>query len=225
MRARQRVVVDDAVDGVVAILHRDVVAERAEVVAHVRQARWLHAGEHPLPHRCARRRAHRDGRRKVGGGHSAGESSRQSLRYDRPMDQAPPESTTPSPSALDGKRVALLGLGTVGTAVATQLLDEEWRSSTRERGHAVPTLVGVAVRDAERERRVMLPESVRVTTDVESLVGADDVDIVVEVMGGTDMAAVAIRQAFAAGKPVVSANKELLAKQGPDLEAAAREAG
>ena len=127
--------------------------------------------------------------------------------------------------ALPGKRVALLGLGTVGSAVASQLLDEEWRASTRERGHAVPTLVGVAFRDPERKRGIQLPDSVRVTTDVEELVAADDVDIVVELIGGTGTAAAAIRGAFAAGKPVVSANKELLARQGPELEAAAREAG
>jgi homoserine dehydrogenase len=54
---------------------------------------------------------------------------------------------------------------------------------------------------------------------------ADDVDIVVELMGGTDTAADAIRAAFAAGKRVVSANKELLAKQGRELEEAARAAG
>jgi homoserine dehydrogenase len=47
----------------------------------------------------------------------------------------------------------------------------------------------------------------------------------VELMGGTDTAADAIRKAFASGKQVVSANKELLARQGRDLETAAREAG
>jgi homoserine dehydrogenase len=141
------------------------------------------------------------------------------------MDESTPESTTPASPAPVGKRIALLGLGTVGSAVASQLLDDEWRASTLERGHAVPTLVGVAVRDLERARAVKLPESVRVTTDVDALVKADDVDIVVELMGGTDTAAGAIRGAFAAGKSVVSANKELLARQGPDLEAAARDAG
>ena len=132
-----------------------------------------------------------------------------------------PATASPRP----GKRIALLGLGTVGSAVASQLLDPEWRASTQERGHAVPTLVGVAVRDEARARSVDLPDSVRVTTDVDALASADDVDIVVELMGGTDTAADAIRRAFAAGKPVVTANKELLARQGPELEAAAREAG
>jgi homoserine dehydrogenase len=139
-----------------------------------------------------------------------------------------PSSETPVPATgapRPGKRIALLGLGTVGSAVASQLLDPEWRSSTRERGHAVPTLVGVAVRDEARARSVDLPDSVRVTTDVDALASADDVDIVVELMGGVDTAADAIRRAFAAGKPVVSANKELLARQGPELEAEARKAG
>jgi homoserine dehydrogenase len=144
---------------------------------------------------------------------------------------APADAPATGGSATDqrtdrpGKRVALLGLGTVGAAVASQLLDEDWRRSTQERGHAVPTLVGVAIRDEARERSVTLPGSVRTTTDVDALVSADDVDIVVELMGGTETASDAIRKAFASGKPVVTANKELLAKQGPDLEAAAREAG
>lgn len=137
----------------------------------------------------------------------------------------PPEKPPPPRPAHARKRVALLGLGTVGSAVAGQLLDEDWRANARARGHVVPRLVGVAVRDTGRARSVDLPANVRVTTDVEALVSADDVDVVVELMGGTDAAAEAIRRAFTAGKPVVSANKELLARQGPELEAAAREAG
>ncbi len=84
-----------------------------------------------------------------------------------------------------------------------------------------PSLVAVAA----RERRLELPPHVRVTDDLAEVAGADDVDVVVELMGGTDTAGTVIRQALAAGKSVVSANKELLAKQGRELEAAARAAG
>jgi homoserine dehydrogenase len=85
--------------------------------------------------------------------------------------------------------------------------------------------VAVAVRDLERARSITLPSEVRLTDDVDAVAAADDVDIVVELMGGTDAAAAAMRRAFEAGKRVVSANKELLARQGRELEAAARAAG
>jgi homoserine dehydrogenase len=109
--------------------------------------------------------------------------------------------------------------------VASRLLDPDWRANATARGHAVPTLVAVAVRDLARERGLTLPDGVRLTDDIESVVTAADVDIVVELMGGTDAAAQAIRRAFDSGKRVVSANKELLARQGRELEAAARAAG
>ena len=159
------------------------------------------------------------------------------LRYDRavkdetdtnetPDELAPIETNAAVGSArTDRKRVALLGFGTVGSAVAQLLLDEEWRANAAARGHLVPTLSGIAVRDLERKRAVPIPADVRLTDDIEGLIAADDVDVVVELMGGTDAAADAIKAAFAAGKPVVSANKELLAKHGRELEAAAREAG
>jgi homoserine dehydrogenase len=117
--------------------------------------------------------------------------------------------------------VGLLGLGTVGSAVAARLMDDVWRTNATARGHVPPVLVAVAA----RERRLVLPPPVRGTEDPAGVAGAEDVDVVVELLGGTDTAGTAIRQALAAGKSVVSANKELLAKQGRDLEAAARAAG
>jgi homoserine dehydrogenase len=124
-----------------------------------------------------------------------------------------------------GKRIGLLGLGTVGSAVASRLLDPAWRANAAARGHAVPTLVAVAVRDPARPRDLVLPPEVRVGDDVTAVAGAVDVDIVVELMGGIDAAAAAMRTAFESGKRVVSANKELLARQGRELEEAARAAG
>ena len=167
------------------------------------------------------------------------------LRYDRDVEHETPGTPAPDKPAAKSaaaksaaakkpatkkparsrKRIALLGLGTVGSAVAERLLSEDWKVNAEKRGHMVPTLVGVAVRDPERQRSVTLSDDVRLTTDIDELIAADDVDIVVELIGGTDVAADAIRKAFAEGKPVVTANKELLAKQGRELEAAAREAG
>jgi homoserine dehydrogenase len=141
------------------------------------------------------------------------------------VDQVAPEPAAADRPAASGKRIGLLGLGTVGTAVAGRLLDPDWRANAQARGHAVPSLVAVAVRDPERARAVTLPPEVRVTKDVDAVATAADVDIVVELMGGTDAAETAFQRAFGAGKRVVSANKELLAKRGRELEAAARSAG
>lgn len=147
------------------------------------------------------------------------------LRYDRGVKDETSSSQPTTVADRQPKRIALLGFGTVGSAVARLLLDDTWRANAAERGHVVPALTGIAMRDLERERDVAIPDDVRLTDDIEELIAADDVDVVVELMGGTDAAADAIRTALATGKPVVTANKELLAKQGRELEAAAREAG
>jgi homoserine dehydrogenase len=141
------------------------------------------------------------------------------------MDLQHPGVDTSDRPVRQARRVGLLGLGTVGSAVADRLLDADWRSNAVARGHVPPTLVAVAARDAVGERKLELPPDVRLTDDAMSVATAPDVDVVVELMGGTEAAGNAIRAALAAGKSVVTANKELLAKQGSALEAAAREAG
>jgi homoserine dehydrogenase len=84
----------------------------------------------------------------------------------------------------------------------------------------------VAVRDAARERDVPLSREV-FTTDAASVVADPDVDIVLELIGGIDPARELVLASFASGKPVVTANKELLANVGKDLfdaaDAAARD--
>jgi homoserine dehydrogenase len=147
------------------------------------------------------------------------------LRYDRAMDALDRPLLTSDRALPQARRVGLLGLGTVGSAVAARLLDPEWRANAVARGHVPPVLVAVAARAVSGERKLELPPEVRLSEDPLGVAGADDVDIVVELMGGTTASGDAIRQAFAAGKSVVSANKELLAKRGRELEAAAREAG
>jgi homoserine dehydrogenase len=124
-----------------------------------------------------------------------------------------------------GPRVALLGLGTVGTAVATRLLDREWQEHVAARGIAVPRLVAIGVRDPGRPRGVTLPAELRRTDQVLALAADPDVDVVVELIGGTGIAADAVRAALRAARPVVTANKALLARQGRELEALARETG
>jgi homoserine dehydrogenase len=122
-------------------------------------------------------------------------------------------------------RVALLGLGTVARPVAAHLVDPAWRTALIERGITPPDLVAVGVREPERERGVALPQTVRRTDELPGLVRDPDVDVVVELIGGTDLAAEVTREAVSAGKAVVTGNKALLAAQGAVLETAARASG
>ena len=119
-------------------------------------------------------------------------------------------------------RVALLGLGTVGAAVAARLVDEEWRRDVAARGMKAPELVTVGVRDARRPRSVDLPASVDLTEALGAAVARTDVDVVIELLGGLEPAHELVSRALTAGKSVVTANKLLLAERGAELEATAR---
>ena len=119
-------------------------------------------------------------------------------------------------------RLGLLGCGTVGSGVVT-ILQREVDDITARTG-AKLEITHVAVRDASRRRPLSLDPSV-FTDDPDSVVEAQDVDVVVEVMGGRDPAGRLIRRALELGKPVVTANKELLAHEGPELYLAAEDAG
>ncbi len=140
-----------------------------------------------------------------------------------PPAPAPEPEPLPEPERT-GPRVALFGLGTVGTAVASRLLDPRWAAALAARDLPVPRLVGVADLDLERDRGLALPDDVRQVTDYSELLD-DDVDVVVELIGGAGVAGKAVLAAFAAGKSVVTANKDLVARRGQELEDAAREAG
>jgi homoserine dehydrogenase len=121
-------------------------------------------------------------------------------------------------------RVALLGLGSVGRPVAERLLDAEWRANVTSRGLTAPELVAIGVRDPDRPRGVALPASVRRTEDLAALAAGPDIDVVVELIGGTGDARTAVEVAIAAGRNVVTGNKALLATFGPGLEADVRAA-
>ena len=122
-------------------------------------------------------------------------------------------------------RVALLGLGTVGGAVAARLLDERWREEVSSRGEAPPELVAVGVREPNRPRAVSLPSQVQVTDDLEAVAGRDDIDVVVELLGGLEPARGLTKRALERGIAVVTANKKLLAELGPAIEHMARRSG
>jgi homoserine dehydrogenase len=117
-------------------------------------------------------------------------------------------------------RVALLGCGVVGSQVV-RLLNEQADDLTHRIG-APLELAGVAVRRPARHPEV--PAEL-LTTDAASLVTRDDVDLVVEVIGGIEPARNLLLAALTAGKSVVSANKALLADDGATLHDAATKAG
>ena len=119
-------------------------------------------------------------------------------------------------------RVALLGCGVVGSQVA-RLLNEQ-AADLEARVGAPVELVGVAVRRLGLQRAVDLPEDL-FTTDAEALVSRDDIDVVVEVIGGIEPARSLILSALEHGASVVSANKALLAEDGSTMFAAAEKAG
>jgi len=117
--------------------------------------------------------------------------------------------------------IGIVGAGTVGGSLARRLLDDA-EIITARTGLEL-AVHRIAVRDPSKDRPG-IPSDL-VTPDVMSLVGADDVDLVVEVMGGLEPAGTLILEALRAGKPVVTANKELIAARGPDLFQAAASAG
>jgi homoserine dehydrogenase len=109
--------------------------------------------------------------------------------------------------------------------VAERLVDVEWRTAMAQRGNAVPDLVAIGVREPDRERGIALPSFVRLSDDLAALAADPEIDVVVELVGGTDDARTAVGSAVQAGKRVVTANKALLAGHGAELEAQARASG
>ncbi|MEZ7128128.1 homoserine dehydrogenase [Nonomuraea sp. AD125B] len=116
-------------------------------------------------------------------------------------------------------KVALLGCGVVGSQVI-RLLHEQ-ADDLAARVGAPLELAGVAVRRLGRKRDVEVDPAL-LTTDAEALVARDDVDIVIEVIGGIEPARGLIVSALSRGKSVVTANKALLAEDGATLHEAAR---
>ncbi|HEX6968439.1 MAG TPA: homoserine dehydrogenase [Micromonosporaceae bacterium] len=120
-------------------------------------------------------------------------------------------------------RVALLGCGTVGAEVV-RLLHRQ-RDDLAARIGAPIELVGIAVRRLGRDRGTLPVDPALFTTDALGLVKRDDVDVVIEVVGGIEPARTWLVEALRAGKSVVTANKALLAEDGGTLHDAAVEGG
>jgi homoserine dehydrogenase len=119
-------------------------------------------------------------------------------------------------------KVALLGCGVVGTEVA-RLLTEQADDLALRVGARLE-LAGIAVRRVGHRRSAAIDRSL-LTADPHALATRPDVDIVVEVIGGIEPARSLMLAALKGGKPVVTANKALLAENGAEIYGAAREYG
>ena len=116
--------------------------------------------------------------------------------------------------------VGIIGFGTVGAGVAEILLTN--REVIAKRTGVMLTLKRIADLDITTDRGVKVPDGV-LTTD--AAVAIRECDIIVELVGGTTVAKKFILDALKAGKPVVTANKALLAQFGEELFAAAEASG
>ena len=119
-------------------------------------------------------------------------------------------------------RVGLIGLGTVGQGVV-RVLKTNAEEIARRVGRSV-IVTHASARDLGRKREVDL-NGITVVSDAMNIARDADVDVVVEVVGGHGIAKDAILAALARGKPVVTANKALLAEHGNAIFDAARAAG
>ena len=118
--------------------------------------------------------------------------------------------------------VALLGYGTVGCAVA-RLLADSGDDIERATGHRL-RLVRALVQDVDKEREFQ-PDDGVLTTDFAAIRDDASIAVVAEVMGGLQPTGDYVLELLRAGKPVVTANKQLLARRSTELFAAAAEAG
>jgi homoserine dehydrogenase len=110
--------------------------------------------------------------------------------------------------------VGVIGCGTVGGGVVKLLIAEK-EHLFRKTGVSIE-LLKAADLDPAKRASTSLPEAL-LTADAKSLLADPDINVVVEVIGGTKPAQAFIEAALTAGKHVVTANKELIAKQGPHL--------
>ena len=119
-------------------------------------------------------------------------------------------------------RIGMLGCGTVGTAVAHLLRDNG--AEIRRRIGTTLRLVRVAVAHPEKPRRAAFDDGV-LTGNAAEVVADPRVDVIAEVIGGLEPARTLLLDAIERGKSVVTANKQLLARHGPEVFAAAARAG
>jgi len=121
--------------------------------------------------------------------------------------------------AIEKTKVAIVGMGTVGSGVAKLLIDLGERVE-RHAGRAL-WLEKVVVRDLSRPREYPLPAGV-LTTDLAEVTGDPEIRVVAQLIGGLEPARTIMLHLLEHGKDVVTANKALLAEHGPELFDTAR---
>ena len=117
-------------------------------------------------------------------------------------------------SSSDAVRVGVLGCGNVGAALV-HLLQSDAEVISRRTGLRLE-VARIAVRNVAKERQVDLAAET-LTHDAMAVVTDPDIDVVVELIGGIEPARALILSALKSGKPVVTANKELMANVGGEL--------
>ena len=127
-----------------------------------------------------------------------------------------------APQSKSVVRIGVLGCGNVGAALV-QLIERQSTVITERTGITLE-VASVAVRNVSRDREVTLAEGV-LTRDAFAVVNDPNIDVIVEVIGGIEPARELISTALSLGKPVITANKELLANVGHELWAQSDAAG
>jgi homoserine dehydrogenase len=115
---------------------------------------------------------------------------------------------------MDQTKVAIVGMGTVGTGVARLLLEHGDRAA-RHAGRKL-VLESIVVRDDEKPRDLNLPAGV-LTNDLRKITHNPEIKVVAHLVGGLDEAREIMLALLESGKDVVTANKALLAEHGPEL--------
>src|SRR6187401_899983 len=119
-------------------------------------------------------------------------------------------------------QVGLLGLGTVGSGTFN-VLQRNQEEIRRRAGRSIQITM-VAARNVDRAKGIV-GDAAKVVADAREVIANPAIDIVVELIGGYDIARTLVMEAIAAGKHVVTANKALLAVHGTEIFAAARDKG
>jgi homoserine dehydrogenase len=133
--------------------------------------------------------------------------SQEAASLPEPISNAAHSLTSHAPMHRSECRVALIGFGTVGKSVAKILCESPG---------GLLRLTHICNRNVERKKQPWVPLDVVWTDDVQSVLSSD-VQIVIELIGGLTTAEQIVRGALASGKSVVTANKQLIARHGPEL--------
>lgn len=118
--------------------------------------------------------------------------------------------------------IGILGLGTVGCGTVEVLRRNA--ALIQERTGCVVNVKSIATRTIDRPRPIDVDRSL-ISTDIDAVINDPDIHIIAELIGGVNPARDYVLRAIAAGKSVVTANKELIAKHGDEIRAAAAAAG